>query len=143
MEKLRAYVSYCKTFHPVLTREAKLVLSEYYQYQRQHDQSNSARTTIRLLESMIRLSQAHARMLCKQKVELDDAIVVVELMEASVHGTNLLGNYLSETKSFFNRGFEILKFDFPENPDELLQKVKDLVLGKLGLNDIEEETSSE
>ena len=49
------------TFQPVLTSEAEAVLSKYYGLQRQTDTRNAARTTLRLLESLVRLTQVRAR----------------------------------------------------------------------------------
>jgi DNA helicase MCM9 len=51
---LRAYISHVKNLKPELTVESKEVLIAYYKKQRQSDLQNSARTTIRLLESLIR-----------------------------------------------------------------------------------------
>lgn len=67
------------------------VLGHYYRLQRAADQRNQARTTVRLLESLVRLAQAHARLMCHQVVEVDDAVVAVQLMEMSMHNASMLG----------------------------------------------------
>lgn len=67
-EKLQSYVSYVQEkLAPELDKKAEKVLISYYKRQRLTDQNNSQRTTIRFLESLIRLSQAHARLMVKKK----------------------------------------------------------------------------
>lgn len=56
-EQLRLYINYVKKFMPLLTPEANIVIQKYYQLQRQSGDRNAARTTVRMLESVIRLSQ--------------------------------------------------------------------------------------
>ncbi|CAN0906796.1 Probable DNA helicase MCM9 [Linum grandiflorum] len=55
---LRRYIQFVKGyFRPVLTKEAEKVISNYFQLQRRSAKDNAARTTIRMLESLIRLAQ--------------------------------------------------------------------------------------
>ncbi|KAL7549795.1 hypothetical protein ACHAWF_013052 [Thalassiosira exigua] len=94
MEKLRAYISTVRDkFRPTLTREAsELLESHYWECRRkQHGQSI---ITVRFLESLLRLSQAHARLMYRDKVLLDDAVAVVLLMEctAAASGGGIFGS---------------------------------------------------
>lgn len=58
MAKLQAYIAHVKEqFKPVLTTDAEAVLTRYYQMQRSTDTRSQARTTLRLLESLVRLTQ--------------------------------------------------------------------------------------
>lgn len=64
--KLRDYIAYVKsTFQPVMSVEAKQLLMRYYQIQRQSEDRSQGRTTVRLLESLVRLSEAHAKIMSR------------------------------------------------------------------------------
>jgi len=123
VDKLKAYLIWTKsTFEPRLTPPAEQILVSYYQLQRKADLRNAARTTIRLLESLIRLSQAHARLMARDQVTVEDAVVIVSLMEATVQGgAALLG------------GINPLHASFPKNAEEEYQRQEEAVLGRLGL----------
>ena len=89
--ELKTYVNYVRTqINPKLTPIAEAVLSKYYQLQRRCDKANGARTTLRLLESLIRLSQAHAKLMFHTEVNLVDAITAVILIEASLTSTQTI-----------------------------------------------------
>ncbi|XP_053392228.1 DNA helicase MCM9-like, partial [Mercenaria mercenaria] len=93
MDKMQAYISLIKTINPELSPGATRVLRQYYHAQRGSDDRNAARTTMRLLQSMIRLSQAHARLMFRDKVLVQDAVVAVTLMESSMQ-VSLFSVYL-------------------------------------------------
>ncbi len=69
---------------PLLTPPAEALLSTYYQQQRQAADRSAARTTIRMLESAIRLSQAHARLCFRSSVVVLDACVAISLLEGKL-----------------------------------------------------------
>ncbi|XP_016329769.1 LOW QUALITY PROTEIN: DNA helicase MCM9-like [Sinocyclocheilus anshuiensis] len=124
MEKMRAYFCLIKTLKPCITQEANTILSRYYQLQRQSDSRNAARTTIRMLESLSRLAEAHARLMFRETVTAEDAVVVVSVMECSMQGGALLGNV------------NALHTSFPGNPCEQYKTQCEIVLERLGLTDI-------
>lgn len=80
------------------------VLMAYYSAQRQAE-ARSGRTTIRLLESLVRISQAHARIMARSFVSLGDALVTVSVMEVSMHSASAFGVD------------SVSQVDFPEDPD--------------------------
>ncbi|XP_037542028.1 DNA helicase MCM9 [Nematolebias whitei] len=84
MEKMKAYFSVIKRLQPQVSEQAKWILTRYYQLQRQRDDRNAARTTIRMLESLSRLAEAHARLMFRETVTIEDAITAVSVMECSM-----------------------------------------------------------
>ncbi|KAJ8383580.1 hypothetical protein AAFF_G00219600 [Aldrovandia affinis] len=86
MEFIKKYVHVAKLVKPVLTQEASDHIAEEYAKLRSHDQvnSDSARTmpvTARALETMIRLSTAHAKARMSKTIDMSDAEAALELMQ--------------------------------------------------------------
>jgi MCM AAA-lid domain/MCM P-loop domain len=85
MEKLRAYISVVKErFQPIMSDNAALLLERHYEKCRSA-QSNTIPITVRFLESLIRLSQAHARLMYRNTVTLQDAVAVIRIMECTAY----------------------------------------------------------
>jgi DNA helicase MCM9 len=123
MAMLQSYIRYVRqNFNPVLTTEAERVISSYYQHQRRSASPNAARTTIRMLESLIRLAQAHARLMFRSEVTQSDAIAAVVCMESSM-----------TTSAILDGMDNVLHTGFPDNPDEEYMRQEQEVLAKLGL----------
>lgn len=81
-ESLRMYIGWCKSnFKPVMSREAENLLITYYQKRRSLGEDP---VTARFLESLIRMSQAHAKLMASDIVGLDDAVVAISIADASV-----------------------------------------------------------
>ncbi|EKE39811.1 hypothetical protein ENUP19_0198G0016 [Entamoeba nuttalli] len=88
-DQLQCYILYVKMhFFPEMTEEAELVIQKYFQYQRGKERRESGRTTIRLFESLIRISQAHAKLMMHHTVTLMDAVMAILLIESSYNGAS-------------------------------------------------------
>lgn len=85
MEKLRAYIAIVKDrFQPTISDDAAVLLERHYEKVRSA-QSFVIPVTVRFLESLIRLTQAHARLLYRNIATLEDAVAVLRVMECSAY----------------------------------------------------------
>ncbi|KAE8151150.1 DNA replication licensing factor MCM4 [Aspergillus avenaceus] len=90
IEFLTAYITYAKTkVHPVLTPAAGRALSDAYVNMRKlgddiRSTDRRITATTRQLESMIRLSEAHARMRLSSEVTADDVEEAVRLIRSAI-----------------------------------------------------------
>jgi len=102
MEKLRAYISIVKDrFQPTMSDAAAELLEHHYEKVRS-SQSTALPVTVRFLESLIRLTQAHARLMYRNVATLDDAVAVLRVMECSAYAYGFDGN-LPSTEDFMYR----------------------------------------
>ncbi|KAH7485442.1 hypothetical protein KRP22_006590 [Phytophthora ramorum] len=135
--KLQAYICHVKDkYQPQLTRGAMSILQRYYQRQRASDSRSAARTTIRLLESLTRIAQAHARLMCHSEVEIMDAVVAVFVMEVSKSTDNCSDMLEGGAES-------VLHSNFSENPEEEYALQEKLVLDYLMLQELSTANSSQ
>ncbi|GMP38942.1 hypothetical protein CsSME_00009991 [Camellia sinensis var. sinensis] len=105
---LRRYIHFVKrNFKPILTKEAEKVISSYYQLQRRSATQNAARTTVRMLESLIRLAQAHARLMFRNEVTRLDAITAILCIESSMTASAIVDSVGNALHS-----------NFTDNPDQ-------------------------
>lgn len=90
IELLTLYINYAKqNIHPIITESAKMELvRSYVTMRKMGDDSRSDEkritATTRQLESMIRLSEAHAKMRLSQHVELEDVQEAVRLIKSAI-----------------------------------------------------------
>ncbi|XP_001659014.2 probable DNA helicase MCM9 [Aedes aegypti] len=83
LERLQTHFLAIKDIHPRITDDANTILGAYYKLCRSDPSRDPSRTTVRLLDSLVRLSQAHARLLFRDEVNPVDAITVIRLMEST------------------------------------------------------------
>ena len=82
---LRLYISYAKKLRPVMTSEAQYKIKEYYtglrnRYHNTDEQDKTMPITPRQLESIIRLSEADAKMYLSETVDVKHADHAIEMM---------------------------------------------------------------
>ncbi|GAM28591.1 hypothetical protein SAMD00019534_117670 [Acytostelium subglobosum LB1] len=89
LDDIKNYIAYAKTYNPVITPEAAELFEEYYKKLRNDVSLSGAggaayRITVRQLESMIRLSEAYARLMLSDKVLPKHVHEAARLLKKSV-----------------------------------------------------------
>ncbi|KAJ6242538.1 DNA helicase mcm9 [Anaeramoeba flamelloides] len=129
LEKVKSYISFIKdSLNPKISKQAKQIILAYYQKQRKTDLMNVSRTTVRLLESLIRLSQAHARLMFRNIVTIQDAIISIIVIDSSSTTKSLLG-FKNHVQSIFHK-----------NPDKEYFEISNKIIEKLDMNELLTET---
>ncbi|GFQ73709.1 DNA helicase MCM9, partial [Trichonephila clavata] len=124
LSKMRSYFNMIRYINPKMNPSCEKVLQTYYRRQRGLEGRNFARTTPRLLQSLIRLAEGHARLMFRDEVLIIDAVIAIILMESSMSGSAVLD------------GLTTLHTSFPEDPiSEYNMKAK-TVLELLELDDL-------
>lgn len=124
LEKLQQYLYFIRSnLKPRLSRQAQRVLTKYYTMERTAAGRNAARTTVRLLEALVRLAQAHARLMFRETGTAMDAVFAIAAVEASAATQHVVG------------GMGALHAPFPDDPDADYVRYANFILVKLGLED--------
>lgn len=86
---LKKYIAYARRYvHPRLSREAALVLQKFYlELRAQHQTQDCVPITTRQLESMVRLTEARAKLELREEATEQDALDVVEIMKSCMVDT--------------------------------------------------------
>ncbi|VTZ68144.1 DNA helicase MCM9, putative [Plasmodium chabaudi chabaudi] len=151
-EKLKEYIYYLKNnFFPNFTKSSKLILITYYSHLRKYNNGDNG-TTIRSLESLIRLSEAHSKLMYNSIVTTDDVINIILLVELSLRsykiGIKINGNnniLIAKTGIIENLKQILLTYNQDNHTFKLLDDVlfdkslynyfKSVILNKLGLSE--------
>jgi replicative DNA helicase Mcm len=87
-ELLKKYIAYARNLSPKLTDEAMKRLQEFYLEMRKAGGENGNESpvaiTARQLESLIRISEAHAKIPLKTEVTIEDAEAAINIMKKSL-----------------------------------------------------------
>ncbi len=85
-ELLRKYVSYAKTIKPELGEESLKALSDFYLAMRSASEAEGSPVAItaRQLESLVRISEARARVALRKEVTAEDAGAAIAIMKRSL-----------------------------------------------------------
>lgn len=131
MEKLRAYIAIIQErFHPAMSDKAARLLELHYEKCRSCC-SNTIPVTVRFLESLIRLSQAHARLLWRDVVQLEDAVAVLQVMECSAFCFRGFDGLVSDESMYVDP----MSIDFSPEPDEDFLCFEYRILDRYGMLD--------
>lgn len=88
IEQMQRYIRFAKTINPKLSEESRRNLIQYYRMLRQNDAMGRGRTayriTVRQLESLVRLSEAMARLFCDEVVRPQYVRDAYRLLQKSI-----------------------------------------------------------
>jgi len=89
LEQLKSYIAVSKTIKPLLTQPVAEHLKQYYVNVRQASveggEASAVSITVRQLESLVRLTRAHARAHLREMATLEDAEAAINLFTESMH----------------------------------------------------------
>ncbi|WPT13036.1 Putative DNA helicase MCM8 [Picochlorum sp. SENEW3] len=90
LQLVKKLVAYARQYvHPKLSEEAKKIIKDFYLKIRQRAAGDVSSPTVthRLLESIIRISEARARVELREQVSADDALDAIEVIEETITGS--------------------------------------------------------
>lgn len=136
MGQLKRHFLAVKDIKPTVTKNAEIIMKEYYNRICQNDSINKCRLSMRCLEGLYRLSFAYCRLLLKSKVTELDVIVVIRLIMENSYSMGTVINpqmHLIHQKLPLGPTEEEIKIILTtlelENMFPIVQKQLDIALG--------------
>eukprot|EP00834_Sanchytrium_tribonematis_P000978 NODE_20_length_44879_cov_0.624654.p25 type:complete len:218 gc:universal NODE_20_length_44879_cov_0.624654:32052-31399(-) len=89
---LREFIGYSKSqFYPKCSEKLAVIFKKYYSYKRaDHNFVSQGRATVRMVESLLRLSEAHAKICFRNELNYIDIFTAIILMELSNKGHSMM-----------------------------------------------------
>uniref|UniRef100_A0A7S0IB64 DNA helicase n=1 Tax=Micromonas pusilla TaxID=38833 RepID=A0A7S0IB64_MICPS len=118
-DDVRKYISLVRcALDPMLSPDAESLIRGYYQLCRCQMSGQTTRPTIRLLESLVRISQAHAKLVWKNETACQDVVVAVYLSEVPCFGSQ------EDKNSTVMVGIQTLKDAIKHKEIQLVQQIR-------------------
>ncbi|KRX84569.1 DNA helicase MCM9 [Trichinella sp. T6] len=121
-DKIKTYIKVVKSIEPSISEGAEKVLTQYFMKQRSNVNREEGLTTVRMLDSLIRLAQAHARLMFRDIVTVQDALMATIFIELTLKDLSLLVTP------------DPLQSIFPSDPEADYKQFEMLMLEVLGLD---------
>ncbi|KRZ42620.1 DNA helicase MCM9, partial [Trichinella pseudospiralis] len=121
-DKIKTYIKVVKSIEPSISEGAEKVLTQYFMKQRSNVNREEGLTTVRMLDSLIRLAQAHARLMFRDVVTVQDALIATIFIELTLKDLSLLVTP------------DPLQSVFPSDPEADYKQFEMLMLEVLGLD---------
>ncbi|KRX99443.1 DNA helicase MCM9, partial [Trichinella pseudospiralis] len=127
-DKIKTYIKVVKSIEPSISEGAEklvylgIVLTQYFMKQRSNVNREEGLTTVRMLDSLIRLAQAHARLMFRDVVTVQDALIATIFIELTLKDLSLLVTP------------DPLQSVFPSDPEADYKQFEMLMLEVLGLD---------
>lgn len=136
-EVMSSFIVYARSVDTRVTPDASLVLQKYYQLVRGSVLVPASRCTVRLLESLARLCQAHARLRASRLVLVCDAVVAVVLVDLSLASDGGCGVLTTDGDTSHGSVSSVLLYTaFPDNAEQEYLAQCEVVLSRLGLDSL-------
>jgi replicative DNA helicase Mcm len=124
LELLRKYISYAKGIKPILTQEALQRLKDFYLAMRSASESEGSPVAItaRQLESLVRISEAKARVALRKEVLSEDAEAAINIMKRSLEEVGI-------DLSSYKIDIDLIMTGKPKSVRDKLQTVLSTLMG--------------
>lgn len=89
IKTLKSYISHCRKKCNKITEDLSKILVKYYTKRKQLEGSNEF-NTIRMLEGLVRLSEAHSKVMNESSLNEEDIYISIILMETCINSSGLI-----------------------------------------------------